>query len=157
MEEAARLVLEEEGQRQHTGEENETSGKIDASVEQLASHLGNIQLSTSVAKKTNLKGDLTPLNYNQAQTGEEETGLATVMLPSSVLPAPSDTNKPLIEELDNDHQLKLVETTGSSNDSSGSSSSSGGGSSSKLESSSSSSSEEDNASTNSSEMKHNSN
>lgn len=159
MEEAARLVQQEETQRQNTYTENGKCSSV--SIEQLVSDVGAIQLSTSshaAAAKTVSQRDGPTSLQNPSHTQskeEEETGLATIRLPSGPYSSvPSDTNKPLIEELENPHsQLQLqhqVENGDSNNDSTS-------GSSSELESSSSSDSlEEDCASTDSSETKQNS-
>ena len=115
-------------------------GKTNGSMEQLASDLGNIQLLTSLAKNVNQDDVPTTLqNQSHAQSEEKETGLSTIRLPSALYSSPSDRNKPLIEELD-----QQVRNSDSNDDSS-----------SELESSSPSS-EEDNASTDSSETKQNS-
>ena len=154
MEEAARLVQQEETQTQHMEKEKETTyGKSNASIEQLVSDFGDIQLSTTSAAAKTVNHDDAPTlqNQNRAQSDKEETGLATIRLPSCIYSSPSDTIKPLVEELDNPQQQlqPQVKDSDSSDDSSSSSSSS----SSELESSSSS--EEDNANTDSSETKQN--
>ena len=148
MEEAAHLVLDEESQRHE--EIAATSSENDAAVEQLTSNIENIQLSSSVttgdsnAGKTDLStktatetGVCTLLGHHQTQT-KEEMDLAAIKLSSSIPPAPSDTNKPLIEELDRQQQQQQQLTENSSSNSSSNDSSSESGS---------SSSEEDNAST----------
>ena len=152
------MVQQEETQRQNTYTENGKGSSV--SIEQLVSDVGAIQLSTSshtaAAKTVSQRDGPTSLqNPSHTQSKEEETGLATIRLPSSPYSSvPLDTNKPLIEELENPHsQLQLqhqVENGDSNNDSTS-------GSSSELESSLSSDSlEEDCASTDSSETKQNS-
>ena len=164
MEEAARLVQQEETQTQHLEKERETTyGKSNASIEQLVSDFGDIQLSTSAAAaaKTVDQDDAPTLqNQSHAQSEKEETGVVTIRLPPCVCSSPSDSIKPLVEEVDNPQQQLLrqqVKNSDSSNnnDSSSNSSSGSGSSSSELESSSSSS-EEDNANKDSSEIKQNS-